>query len=230
MKRINILFSLLVLFGTMISCDKESEDLSKITYYAEIMLDGETTVTVPLGGSYVEPGYSALENDEDKTADVIVEDNIDNSTAGVYEVTYAIANSDGFNTYATRTVVVAVVDPDAPASGVYNTNVVRTESNGSNPRPRSSSIVVVNEGNDVYYVGGLLGYYYAAGYGPAYAMNGRIKFHKDTNTFTLIESHVEGWGDGLEAFQNAKYDPETGELYWESIYAGADIFAATCTM
>ena len=229
MKNTYLFFVLLILLGSIVSCDDDSEGLSTITYYAEIMLEGGTTVTVPLGGSYSEPGYSAIENSEDKTADVVVTDNIDPSTIGLYEVSYSIENSEGYETVATRTVIVAVIDPDAPASGVYNTDVVRTEADGTDPRPRSSSIVFMNEGNDVFYVGGLLGYYYATGYGPAYAMNGRIKFHKDTNTFTLIESHVEGWGDGLEDFQNASYDPETGSLYWEAIYAGADIFAVTCT-
>jgi hypothetical protein len=83
-------------------------------------------------------------------------------------------------------------------------------------------------GTGIFYVNCLLGYYYAAGYGPAYAMTGYISLNAD-NTFSLITSHVQGWGDGLEAFNNATYDEETGELYWESIYAGADIFATTCT-
>lgn len=219
-----VIFVIIISFG---SCDKESEGLTKITYYAEIELDGSETVMIPLGGTYSEPGYSATENGVDKTASVDVENNVDASKAGLYSINYKIENSDGYFTNAARTVIVAVMDDDAPASGVFNTNTVRTEADGSDPRPRDFSVVFVNEGNDVFYVGGLLGYYYADGYGAAYAMIGRIQLDKTTNTFTLVESHLEGWGDGLAGFQNATYDPATGVVHWESIYAGGDIFAVT---
>lgn len=226
-----IIKSIFVLFLAIsfTNCEKESEGLTRITYYAELLLEGETTITVPLGGSFTEPGYSATENGVDRTGDVVVENNVDYNTAGLYDIVYSIENSDGYLTTATRTIIVAFIDSEAPESGVWNTSIVRTEADGSNPRPRAFSIVFVNEGDDVFYVGGLLGYYYAAGYGPAYAMLGRIKLDKATNTFTLIESHVEGWGDGLEDFRNASYDPATETMYWESIYAGNDTFAVTLT-
>ena len=229
MKKIYFIFSLFVLLSTMISCDKDSEDLSRITYYVEIALEGESSVAIALGEQYAEPGYTAMEGENDVTESVEITSDLDNTQVGVYEVNYLATNQDGFSSSTSRTVV--VYDPAAPEvdlSGTYNTSVVRTESDGSNPRPRSSSIEITKVGNGVFYVNCLLGYYYAAGYGPAYAMTGYISLNAD-NTFSLITSHVQGWGDGLEAFQNAKYDPETGELYWESIYAGADIFAATCT-
>lgn len=219
----------LILAVSLTNCEKESEGLTRITYYAELVLDGESTMTIPLGGSFTEPGYSADENGVDKTDEVIVDDGVDYNTAGLYEITYSIANSDGYMTTAVRTIVVAVIDPDAPESGVWFTNIVRTESDGSDPRERSFSIVFVNEGDDVFYVSCLLGYYYADAYTSLYAMEGRIKLDKATNTFTLIESYLEGWDDSLAGFENASYDPTTGIIYWESIYAGNDTFAVTLT-
>lgn len=218
----------MVLFTAFLGCEKESEGLSKITYFPEIILDGGAVV-VAIGGDYVEPGYTGSEQGVDKTGDIIVSNNINAAKAGIYSVTYTLINGDGIKKVESRSVVVAVADADAPASGVYSTTTVRTESDGSNPRPRSSEISVINIGDDVFEISCFLGYYYAAGYGPAYAMVGTVKFNKADNTFTLVESSLEGWGDSLEAFNNGSYNPETGVLYWESIYAGADIFAVTCT-
>ena len=47
------------------------------------------------------------------------------------------------------------------------------------------------------------------------------------SALSLLSSYVAGWGDGLEGFQNGEYDPGTGLLYWESIYASGDIYAVT---
>ena len=48
---------LLVLALVLSNCEKESEGLTYITYYAEITLEGGI-VTIPLNGTYTEPGYS----------------------------------------------------------------------------------------------------------------------------------------------------------------------------
>lgn len=229
MKNIYKIFSLFLLIGTLMSCEKDSEDISRITYYVDIALEGESSVAIALGEQYAEPGFTAMEGENDVSESVEITSNVDNNQIGVYQVSYSATNQDGFSSSTARTVV--VYDPAAPdvdLSGTYNTSVVRTESDGSNPRPRSSSIEITKVGNGVFYVNCLLGYYYAAGYGPAYAMTGYISLNAD-NTFSLITSHVQGWGDGLEAFNKGTYNATTGELYWESIYAGADIFAATCT-
>lgn len=225
---IKILFVFLLTFS-FTNCEKESEGLTRITYYAEIaIVDG--TVLMPIGGTYVEPGFSGNENGVDKTADIVVTNNIDAAKGGVYYVTYTLYNSDGYPTIVNRLVIVSAVDPDAPASGIYNASIVRTEADGSDPRPRGPfELVFVNEGSNVYSVSCLLGGYYSigSGYGDAYAAVGRIEIDKVTNTFSLLESSVAGWGDELAGFQNSTYDPGTGVVYWESIYAGGDTFAVT---
>lgn len=231
MKKIYYLFSLLILTGFFVSCEKESENLSRVTHYVEFELEGTETVAVPVGGTYNEPGYVAMEGEDDVTESVQVTDNINTGEIGIYEVNYSAVNQDGFSSAASRTVV--VYDPAAPAddlSGTYSTRTVRTEADGSNPRPRSLHMTLTKVGNGVFFVDCLLGNYYSvgSGYGPAYAMRGYVNLKTDY-TFDLITSHVQGWGDGLEDFRNASYNTETGELYWEAIYAGADIFATTGT-
>lgn len=57
-------------------------------------------------------------------------------------------------------------------------------------------------------------------------MKGYIALQSD-NSLLLISSHLDGFGDELEGFQNGVYEPGTGIPYWESIYANGDIYAVT---
>lgn len=221
---------LLVLSLSLTNCEKESEGRYRITYYAEITLEGGT-VSIPVGGTYTEPGFKGEENGVDKTSEIVVANDIDASAIGVYAVDYALENADGYFSFASRTVV--VYDPAAPEgdfSGTYTTSIVRTESDGTNPRNYEGASTITKLGPGFFEVSCLLGGTYSIGYGygSAYAMHGYYILNAD-NTLSLISSFVSGWGDGLEGFQNGVYDPGTGLPYWESIYAGGDIYAVTCS-
>lgn len=231
MKKILFILSIFFLFVTVISCEKESEGLSIITYYVEIDLDGGSTVAIPLGSEYEEPGFTAMEGENEVTDQVEVSSNVNASEIGVYQVNYEAVNADGFSSSTSRTVV--VYDPTAPEvdlSGTYNTSIVRTEADGSSPRSYSAQMTVTKQGTGVFYVSCLLGGTYSIGfgYGPAYAMTGYINLNSDYS-ISMITSFVQGWGDSLENFKDATYNPETGNLEWVSVYAGADNFAVTGT-
>jgi hypothetical protein len=72
-----------------------------------LTLTGETTVTIPVGGAYEEPGYTAVDNvDGDLTEAVVVTGSIDPSTAGTYTLSYAVGDNAGNRTMASRTIVV----------------------------------------------------------------------------------------------------------------------------
>jgi len=223
---------LFVLALSLTNCEtvKESEGRFRITYYAEITLTGGT-VLIPVGGTYTEPGFTGEENGVDKTSDIIVTDDIDASAIGAYAVDYSLENADGYLSFASRTVL--VYDPAAPEddfSGTYTTSIVRTESDGTNPRDYAGETTITKLGPGFFEVSCLLGGTYSIGYGygSAYAMHGYYILNADY-TLTLISSFVAGWGDGLEGFQNGVYDPGTGLPYWESIYAGSDTYAVTCS-
>jgi hypothetical protein len=98
----------------------------------------------------------------------------------------------------------------------------------SNPRTYTAGSTITWKAPGIFEVDCLLGGTYSifAGYGPSYAMHGYISLENDNSTITCLTSYVAGWGDGLEGFQNGLYTPGVG-LYWESIYAGGDIFAVT---
>lgn len=224
MKSIFKLLGALCFLTLFSSCEKESEGLSRVTFFADLTLEGESFITVAVGDTYVDPGYSAVENGEDVTDQVVVSE-VNTSTTGISSIRYSIANADGIEKVDYRTLMVTEAS-DRPVTGTYDVRTVRTEADGSDPRPRVSEIDITDEGDDVFYVSGLLGYYYAAGYGATYAVVGKLKLNAD-NTLTLIESYNAGWDDELAGFQNGTFDPSTGVIYWESIYAGGDIFAVT---
>lgn len=102
----NILKSLLcitVLF--LSSCDTETTgDVSEITYYAVIEINGESEVIINQGDSWTDPSANVTLNGEPypfETSTVV-----DTAVPGVYYITYSAVNDEGYAASATRTVVV----------------------------------------------------------------------------------------------------------------------------
>ena len=207
MKKIifSIMMTLPVLF--LGSCEKESEGLTRITYYPVLTLDGDETVIVNIGGSYVEPGYSASLNGEDVTSQVKVDDDIDPTTSGVYSVDYSITNSDGFSSTASRTII--VLDATDPVEGIYAVDKKSyRDYNGKKVEyGKEYEFLVFNRGayyefNDLF-----AGWYeQRAGYGSNYAMTAKVTL-ADDGTMTLLSSFLKGWGDSANGLgAGSKYD------------------------
>ena len=78
-----------------------------------LTLSGDTKITVPAGGSFKEPGFTATDNcDGDITDRVKVTGGIDPYLPGTYTISYSVEDSYGNTATASRTVTV---------SGIYNT-------------------------------------------------------------------------------------------------------------
>ena len=156
----NILFTMflaLVAF-TVTSCgDKESEGLSRITYYPTIELEGDSYLVWDKGTAYEEPGYISMMGNDDVTDQVIVSGRVDTNTSGIYTLTYTTAkNEDGFGASATRTVV--VLDPNSAIEGFWLTTPDSyREYNGEVAYGRSYEILVIDNGDGTYTVDDLLG-------------------------------------------------------------------------
>lgn len=94
--------------------------ISKITYFPVLTMSGDQYITVPVGGTYTEPGVTAKEGETDLT--VTTSGSVDVSTPGVYDLTYSALNKDGFSASVRRWVVVYETDTEAAAhdfSGTY---------------------------------------------------------------------------------------------------------------
>lgn len=215
----------LACLSLFVSCEKETEGISFETHYATFELSGDNPYNLPKGTPYVEPGVKALAGTDELT--VITSNNINHTTLGIYTVNYSATNSDGFEANTTRTI--AVYDPSAPATdltGAYICDMYRTNADGSGKRTFTNLDISVSKvGPGIFYVDDLLGGYYAQGigYGSAYAMTGYLSLNAD-NSLTLLSSYIAGWGDGLGAFADGKYDPATGLITWKSTYANRPFY------
>lgn len=226
MKRILAYLLVPVLVLTLWSCDKSTEGVTRITYYAELTLQGESTLYVDKGSPFVDPGYTATMNGEDVTSQVKVSSNVDTSTSGVYTITYSIANADGFSSTAQRTVI--VTDPNDPIEGYWDTDPDSyRDYNGQTFYGASYPVLILNNGDGTYSVEDMLGgwYNYRAGYGSDYAMSGVISING--GVVTLVSSYIPGWGDGLDYLQDGTYDASTNTLSWKVGYGGTLDFYVT---
>ena len=202
------------------SCAKvDHAQNQKVTYYPTLELAGASLVKVEKGGTYTDPGYYAELKGVDVTDQVVVKDNIDVNTSGVYTVSYTITNEDGFSAVANRTVV--VLDPAIPAEGVYATDPAsyRLYNSAQVAYGKRFTVVVLSLGGDKYSVDDLLAGWYAqrAGYGSNYAMAGEITIAGD-GTITMDDSLVPGWGDSATALTNGKFDAATKTISYDLEY------------
>ena len=220
MKKIaySILICLSFVFG---SCDKSTDDTSKVTYFVTLERLGDTKIVLEKGQPYVEPGYYAEMNGEDITSSVEIKGNVDVNTPGIYNLVYAAYNEDGFAKTFTRTVYVADNTPSPLQSGIYTLAEGSKRTVPSVVAFSGYEIVIFQIEPGIFYITDFLGGWYdqRTGYGPDYAMVGRFELNED-NTITPIESYVAGWGDSMDQMTNTSLDPATGTLRWSIDYAG----------
>jgi hypothetical protein len=81
-----------------------------------ITLAGDKTVTIAIGQSYSEQGFSAYDKENGNlTSTVVVTNGIDNTKSGTYTVTYEVSDTDGNKSSATRAVIVGALEPEPKA-------------------------------------------------------------------------------------------------------------------
>ena len=80
-----------------------------------IELEGDQEITIDQDTEFDEPGWSASDDaDGDLTDAVLVDGSVDTATPGTYTLTYAVTDSAGNQTQATRTVTVKEVVKEPP--------------------------------------------------------------------------------------------------------------------
>lgn len=229
-----IIYSLFVCLSfVMVSCDKSTEDPSFVTYYVDFEMKGNDIETVALGTPYVEPGVIAKEKGEDVSSKMKVTgtEDIDVNEVGVYYITYAAENVDGYANSITRTVVVYDPAITTDISGDYIAGEgTQREVKGDDGTWTATGytdfkVTLTKIAPGVFEVSDFLGGYYdqGRGYGAAYAMVGYAKLNAD-NTLEILSGDVAGFGDSYEkgTFVNAKYNPAgaPGDVQWTVGYGG----------
>lgn len=110
---------LLGMIMLLASCEStDTANVSFVTTYPVIELEGDEIMVLGLGSDYTEPGAMATVGEEEIALET--EGTVDPDTPGVYPVNYTASNSDGYSRTATRQVV--IYDPETDAvdlSGSY---------------------------------------------------------------------------------------------------------------
>ena len=212
----------LVSFALTSCGDKETEGLSRFTYYPLLELEGESYMVVGKGTTFQDPGFSATLNGEDVSSQVTVSSNVNTNKSGVYTVVYSIKNEDGIAANAKRTVV--VLDLNSAVEGFYQItpDSYRLREGAQVAYGSPFEMLVIDNGDGTYDVDDLLGGWYCqrAGYGTNYAMAGVIAIEDDGSVICLANG-VPGWGDEADAFEGT-FDAATGTFNLKVTYAAMD--------
>lgn len=223
-----VIYSILICLGTVVlsSCEDTSEDISKVTHFASLELKGESAMKMKLNDTYVEPGFVALEGDEDITSKVKISGTVNSTESDIYTLMYSVANVDGFSVSEERNVLVA-----APtfASAYYG------ESKTGSRHYVNAPIHIVDNGDGTYEIDDIMGGFQFHGLNAslasAYDLKAEaiIKLEGD-NTISLVK--LGSWTPALNltlGFNGGSYDPETGVIELDVKYGAANQLLVTLT-
>lgn len=104
------------------SCDSDSTgDVSSVTFYPNMELNGENLVVLTQGQTYTE--MSAKSEAGGATLPVVIEGTVDTNKPGVYKLKYSSINTDGFPGILNRTVIILSNKPSTiDLSGTFTRN------------------------------------------------------------------------------------------------------------
>lgn len=219
-------FLMIVIVLLTLSCEeKETKDLSRPTYYVLFDIKGDNPAIVQVGEPYTDEGCIATVNGVDVTSDIKAKSNVDANTMGLYKVEYSgVSDVDDFASRAIRDVIVCnpSVTTDISGTWVLQEGTERIRQGASTPYT-GFKVNIEYLAPGFFFVDDFLGGYYAQGVYPEYgsltATYGHCALNED-NSIDLLDSHNDGWGDELSGLESASYDPESGTLEWNAIYAG----------
>lgn len=187
----------------MVACEEETtQDNSKITYHADITLDGDLSLLWAKGTQWADPGYTAILRGKDVTDMVEIKTDLDVNKPGVYTINYIVTNEDGLSRSETRTVYVYDPTPSLIQSGVWTVSATSfrdaTAAGGVlSEYGGSYNVVIIQVSPGKFYISDFLGGWYEqrAGYGSAYALKGHFLLDDFGMMSGAGDALVEGWGD-----------------------------------
>ncbi len=222
MKKILAYLLIPMLVMALWSCEKSTEGLTRITYYPTLEVLGESTVYINVGETYADEGCYAELNGEDVSSEVIATSNVDNSTPGVYSISYVIYNADGFSTTASRTVY--VINPDNIATLYMGTCFTGSETFSD------ALISISDNGDGTYLLDDIMGGFYFngvyPGYEPTYDFHAEVNFRLNAdNTITQV-GEVGSWyfSDQVDmSIKEGVYDPATRTVTLDVAYGDSTL-------
>lgn len=210
-KLIYILFAALALSFT--GCEKKYEDLSKITYFPEFTVEGESEIIQQLGEPYTDGSVTATEAGNPLEVKITVTGEMtgySGTTVNVdafdkYVITYSATNADGFNGSVSRTVYVIPPAGDLVTSieGLYLGNVQRTPAFAVLAQYSDLQYIYIwKTGDNTYEISHAIGGYYSIGrgYGYDFAFQGAVITATDipSNSFSISQALAPGFGNVVD--------------------------------
>ena len=138
---------------SLMSCEKDFEEVSRITTYATFDMAGDEVIAVPGGGSFTDPGVKAFEGSTelnvtqsiqyaplvtagDGPSDAAYQSvtSVDASKPGLYTISYSATNSDGFSASTERLVFVF------PGAIPTSVNIAGNYTSGTSPAPTITKV------------------------------------------------------------------------------------------
>lgn len=127
MKKVKMIYFLCGAMAiALTSCKKKDQTVSETVEvkYTKITLKGDEYVSIPVGGTYNDPGATALDPYDNSTKDIspVPGGTADYNTPGMYPIVYEATNKYGFKSQAVRWVAVTNVSSSDNISGLYRRN------------------------------------------------------------------------------------------------------------
>ncbi len=233
MKNILKVIAISLALFVVASCEEPETGLTKITYYAQVDLNGDQYMYATLGEDFVDPGVTATMKGEDVSDMVVVNGEVNTQKSGIYNLTYTVINEDGFPASTSRCVLVK--DPADKYAGYYNVRtsesarIYNGETTIYNKKEYAEEpLIILNQGDGTYSINDLLGgwYWQRAGYGEEYCIAGEFEIANDGTINLTYNKMVGGWADELVGFTEAKFTQVSGttSAQWVAEYVEGMIF------
>lgn len=118
-------------FQCLAKSPEEPYDIVPIDAYAPMIeLSGPKVLYLDVNTNYVEPGYSAIDNEDGLLTEyVVVKNNVDTTKVGEYDVVYTVSDSFGNASEARRKVNVVANNVKSVPVLTYHTFMTKTEKN-----------------------------------------------------------------------------------------------------
>lgn len=169
-----------------------------------IGLEGNQNMYIPIGSSFVEPGFSASDNcDGDVTSSVVVEGSVDSNNPGTYTITYSVSDSYGNSNSISRSVNVYV--PNNNGDKV----IYLTFDDG--PSQYTGELLDILSRYDVkatFFVTGMKPDYFNY-IGEAYRQGHSIGIHTNSHNYSLVYSSVDAFFNDVNVINDVIYN-QTG--------------------
>lgn len=223
------------------SCEreKETEGISKITYFPDFKMNGEEVIFLNKGENFSDPGVKAYENNVEisvKTSisgDYFPASSIDINMPNKYIINYLATNKDGFDGSVSRIVyVISTGNLVDNIEGLYISTIVRN--NIVSPQYQNLKYVMIRKaGDNVYEISDAIGGYYdlGRGYGPAYRATGaQITANNIANNdFDLGPSFGVGAFGGNATITSFTVYPATKTINFVTDWDAGYVFDVTLT-